>query len=249
MPSLTPPPATPYRYSVLIDRAKQLAQQAMQMEAAFLSALEKADKEAYDLMNAKADLRLAQAGVRLQDLQVQQAQDGVELAQLQRERASIQSTTYGQWISAGLSPNQQQLLGWYDWLAGFQIAASQFAAIDVGNHWRRRRLCRPRLLRGGYLSKRPTSASGSPIIGDQRADPDQRLSVMISLEQRVQDWTLQKALADQDIRIGDQQVQIANDQVRIAQQQHVIDQMKADHAKRSWTSSRTNSPTRTCMIG
>jgi hypothetical protein len=45
VPGLAAMAATPYRYSVLIDRAKQLAQQAVQMEASFLSALEKADKD------------------------------------------------------------------------------------------------------------------------------------------------------------------------------------------------------------
>jgi hypothetical protein len=230
VPSLAAPPATPYRYSVLIDRAKQLAQQAMQMEAAFLSALEKADKEAYDLMNAKADLRLAQAGVGLQDLQVQQALDGVELAQLQRERASIQSKTYDQWISAGLSPDQQAVLSWYDWLDGFQIAAAQFAAAASGITGSAAAFV------GGYYTEAAFQAANTGKgVADALAINAQaqinKLSIMISLEQRVQDWTLQKAVADQDIRIGDQQVQIANDQVRIAQQQHMIDQMKADHAQ------------------
>jgi hypothetical protein len=230
VPSLAAAPATPYRYSVLIERAKQLAQQAIQMEAAFLSALEKADKEAYDLMNAKADLRLAQAGVRLQDLQVQQAQDNVGLAQLQRERASIQSKTYDQWISAGLSPDQQAVLSWYDWLDGFQIAAAQFAAAASGITG-----SAAALVGAWYTEAAFQAANAGKGIADALAINAQsqinKLSIMISLEQRVQDWTLQKAVADQDIRIGDQQVQIANDQVRIAQQQHMIDQMKADQAQ------------------
>jgi hypothetical protein len=37
---------TPYRYAVLIDRAKHLVTLAQQMEAAYLSALEKRDNEA-----------------------------------------------------------------------------------------------------------------------------------------------------------------------------------------------------------
>jgi hypothetical protein len=235
VPGLAAMAATPYRYSVLIDRAKQLAQQAVQMEASFLSALEKADKEAYDLLNAKADLRLAQAGVRLQDLQVQQAQDGVDLAELQRQRASIQSTTYQNWISTGLSPNQQALLGWYDWLEGSQIAAAAFAgaaeAITGAAAAATTGL--------GFGSAATEAAFQVANIGKTASDilaiiaqtQINKLNVLISLEQRVQDWTLQKALADQDIRVGDQQVQIANDQVRMAQQQHMIDQMKADHAQ------------------
>ena len=233
VPSLVPAPATPYRYSALIDRAKQFAQQAVQMEAAFLSALEKADKEAYDLMNAKADLRLAQSGVHLQDLQVQQAQDGVDLAELQRERASIQSKTYDQWISAGLSPDQQAVLSWYDWLDGFQIAAAAFAgaaSVITGS------IATGAVpIVGGYLTAAFEAAVTGQTLSSQLAINAQtqinKLSVMISFEQRMQDLTLQKALADEDFRIGGQQVQIANDQVRVAQQQHMIEQMKADHAQ------------------
>ncbi len=229
VPGLAAMPSTPYRYSALIDRAKQLAQQAMQMEAAFLASLEKTDKEAYDLLNAKADVRLAQAGLRLQDLQVQQAQDSVELAQLQRERSSIQSRTYQDWISAGLSPDEQALLGWYDWLEAYQIVAVQLGAAVEG-------------MTGGvatgvnpYLEAAFQIANAGKAIADSLAINAQiqinKLSVLISLEQKVQEWSLQKALADQDIRIGDEQVQIANEQVRVSQQQRMIDQMKADHAQ------------------
>src|SRR5262249_48842213 len=64
--SPTPLPPTPYRYSALIERAKQLVTLSQQVETAFLSALQQKDTEAYNLLKARQDLDLAQANVTLQ---------------------------------------------------------------------------------------------------------------------------------------------------------------------------------------
>ncbi|MCD4770063.1 MAG: hypothetical protein K8R35_07855, partial [Bacteroidales bacterium] len=83
------PPATSFRYEYLIERAKQFADRAAQMEAAFLSAIEKKDAEYYNLMKARQDLQLSKASVRLQDLRVLEAEDGIKLATLQVNRSEI----------------------------------------------------------------------------------------------------------------------------------------------------------------
>jgi hypothetical protein len=54
---------------------------------------------------------------------------------------------------------------------------------------------------------------------------------MMSFERRIQELTLQKALADQDVLIGEQHVVLANDRVRITEQELVIEQLKADQSK------------------
>jgi hypothetical protein len=81
---------TPYRYSVLIERGKQLVSLAQQIEGAYLSALEKLDGERYNLMKAGFELELAEAGRVLQDLRVTEAKRGKDLAELQMARAEIQ---------------------------------------------------------------------------------------------------------------------------------------------------------------
>lgn len=98
---------TPFRYSTLIERAKQLVGLAQQIESAFLSALEKRDAEFYNLIRARQETRLSQAGVRLQNLRVREAEHGIEVARLQREMAQIQEEYF-----EGLLGNiAQQLLG------------------------------------------------------------------------------------------------------------------------------------------
>src|SRR5262249_34567949 len=81
LPGTAAPQPTPSRYPVLVERAKQLVQLAEQMEAAMLSALEKRDAEAYNLLKARQDVQLTRAGVRLQDLRAREAEDGVKLAE------------------------------------------------------------------------------------------------------------------------------------------------------------------------
>jgi peptidoglycan hydrolase-like protein with peptidoglycan-binding domain len=87
---------TPYRYAVLVDRAKQLVSFAQQTEAAFLGALERRDAEELGLMRARQDLQLARAGVRLQDLRVLEAEGAIRLAETQRHRAGTQADYYAE---------------------------------------------------------------------------------------------------------------------------------------------------------
>ncbi len=122
---------TPYRYVALIERAKQLVSMAQQIEAAFLSALEKRDAEFYNQLGARQGVALARAGVRLQDLRVREAEDGVTLADLQRERAQIQNAYYDGLLDAGLSGSELLGLASYFEAAGVSSVLA-FATGDVG---------------------------------------------------------------------------------------------------------------------
>lgn len=227
--------ATPYRYAVLIDRAKQLVQQAVQMESAFLAALEKSDREAYDLLNARANIRLAQAGIRLQDIRVVEARDGVNLAELQRDRSNIQAKTYEEWIDIGQTAQEQDLLAMYGQLADYQIVSEVASAVmqGISGSAQLSSLTIPWVRILATISYNVANATKG--ISDIGAIIMQRqinqINTLISYERRMQEWSLQKSLADQDVRVGEQQIQLANDHTRIVEQERVIEQMKADNAK------------------
>src|SRR5262249_30121126 len=106
-PALSP---TPYRFSVLIERSKQLVNIALQIEASYLAALEKRDMETYNLMKAGFDLELAEAGEVLQGLRVTEATDSERLTALQRQRAEMQSDHFRNLIDAGLTELEQEAL-------------------------------------------------------------------------------------------------------------------------------------------
>src|SRR5208283_5472045 len=93
---------TPYSYATLIDRAKQLVQIAAQMEGAMLSAMEKADQGTFDELQARQNLQVANATVQLQSLAVEQANDGVSLAQLQQQRAQTETSHWQEMLGSDI---------------------------------------------------------------------------------------------------------------------------------------------------
>ena len=101
---------TIYRYAVLVDRARQFAGTAAQIEAQMLAAMERHDEKAYGLLTARQDLGVARANVSLQGAKVGEANDRVQLASLQRGRVSDQIDHYQQLLLAPVNAHEQQAL-------------------------------------------------------------------------------------------------------------------------------------------
>jgi Tc toxin complex TcA C-terminal TcB-binding domain len=197
---------TPYRYSALIERAKQLAQLAAQAEAAMLSALEKHDAEAYNLLKARQDVSLTSAQVQLQSLRVQEALDGGQLATLQQAKAQAQKDHYQSLVDNGDSDYEKAALG-------FQIAAvvhlhTAAALTEAGTF--------------GF--------GGIGEVGNALAATSSLLQTQASYERRNQEWEFQLDLAKKDVSIAAQQGTIAQDNVQIANQEQTIAVIQADHA-------------------
>ena len=238
LPGATRIRPTPYRYAVLIERTKQLVQLAVQIESAFLSALEKADREAYDLLTARANVRLAQAGVTLQNLRVTVAQGNEKLAQVQKDRVQKQYDHYVNLLqNNAVSDLENQALGNLqasrDWtlIAAASAGLPIIAGVVIGS------IAGPQ----GNVAGAAAGAIASMITGgltnaiqsyaSAKGIESQIFAMQASFERRRQDWEFQKALSDQDRIISDQQITIAQDNVRVVEQESVIEQMKADHAK------------------
>ena len=117
---------TPYRYAVLMERAKQLVTIAQQIEAAFLSALERRDAEAYSLLKARQDQQLSRAGLKLQDLRVTEAAHGLTLAELQTARAVFQAEHFQGLLDEGLIGLEKTALGF---MAGALLRLHLWAAV------------------------------------------------------------------------------------------------------------------------
>jgi hypothetical protein len=224
-------PPTGYRFGALIERAKQLAQMAGQLEATLLSTLERRDAEYYNALKARQDLGLAQAGVQLQDLRLQEAEDNVGLAVLNRERGSLQAGYYADQIADGLNSYERSSLGYMEASLGLQLgaAATNFMAVAL-----------PSSIGSGFpqvasVSVSPQGsamamASGLSSLAGAASTQATIQSTLASYERRESEWRFQKSLADQDVAIGGQQVTVAQDQVRIAAQERNIAAMQASNA-------------------
>jgi hypothetical protein len=235
-----------YRYPVLIERAKQLVQLAAQIEASLLSTLERRDAEAQSLLLARQQVGLAQAGVRLQDLRVGEANDGVTLADLQNEKAQIQIDTYQDWLETGANEYEEEMIFAYRRGAQAQISAADAStSIQI----------KQSAIFSAQLAAQAAAAGPAGfglglssfivdvVLFDALRDQQRRAinfgldaqiaSINAALERRKDEWRLQKRLAEQDSQIGEQQKKIANDHVQIATQERAIAGIQADNAQDS----------------
>jgi len=232
LPTKITPPPVPYRYEFLIERAKQLANMAAQMEAAVLSALEKRDIKSYNLLKARQDVSLARAGVKLQNLRLRRAHDEVTLAEFQQESAQIQADTYQEWIEAGLNKWELRMIEAYHNAAAARILSAFFdagvsmhqaaAAVDSTGVGAPAAFMAALMATGRYMS------SSMAIVSETQA---RVAAIWAGYERRKQEWQLQSELAQQSIRIGSQQIKIANDGVNIVRQEVNIAQIQVDHAE------------------
>ena len=218
-----------YRYQVLIERAKQLVQLSGQIEAALLASLEKRDVEAHNLLRARQELNLAQAGVQLQVLRLREANDGVKLSTLQLDRVQIQLQTYQNWINAPYLESELNYLNTLDYLGDARRKLVGFGSTD-------------KVLSSFSLDPVSDVFKGisgaltvvSNVYGMQAVDQEinaQKYMFQASYERRKQEWELQKTLAEQDIAIGSQQITLANDRVEITTQEKVIAELQNSNAK------------------
>lgn len=210
-------PATQYRYAYIVERAKQVVALAQQAEAAFLSALEKRDAEAYSLLKAKQDIAVSRANIQLQDLRVREAEDGIGLAQLQLDRNQFMVDQYSEWIDNGLNAwEEAQLIAIV--VSGVAKATAAIAgATDLADAF---------FSAGGSV----VAAIANAVAAAADATV-QYSSAQASFERRNNEWTFQRDLANRDVRVNQQQITIAYDQLDVVGQEKKIAQLQLDHTQ------------------
>lgn len=221
---------TPYRFRVLMDRAKQLTSQAQQLETQYFSAIELGDSEAEKLMTSGFTVDNANQIISLREIQKTEASHGLDLAQQQQIRSRIQRDRYRQWIAAGPNEHEKSQL---DNLWAAKTAKDVIAVADSASS------VAQAISSAGGLSK--IIDSGGSVIALNSVivaaaitrgvtqgflnDNETRVQVsgiQAAQERRQQEWQLQSDLADQDILIGNGQIDLANDRVLIAAQESTI---------------------------
>lgn len=232
LPQLRP---TPYRYTVIVERAKHLVQLSQQIESTLLQALEKRDYEAYTLMKARHDVSLAKAGVRLQDLRVTEAESGVQLAELQKERAEIQANHWQTLLEQGETGSERSVIDFMQAALLLHAGAATASAVAAGAY--AFAAANPDLrdsagARASFIAQ--ASSAGAGMFSSLAAAASTRasmLSILASYQRRRQDWEFQQKVALQDMSIGLQQVKIANDHVRVVGQERAIAEMQVKNTE------------------
>lgn len=224
---------TPYRYPILIERAKELVSLAQQVESAFLVALKERDAEAYNLFQAQQDLELSYATVDLQNLRISESETGELLAQLQQDRIQIQSETLQDWLTEGLNGWERLMISNYQDIQDAQIEVIRRGVFQsfLG--------AIPAMATGNaagaflgmtnvFLDAQNANANTRAIVAETRA---KEASVYASYDRRRQEWELEKQLAEHDMRISDQQISRAHAQTDIVRQEKVIAETQTNQAQ------------------
>lgn len=192
---------TVFRYAVLIERAKYLAGMAQQMEASFLSTLEKLDAERLNLLNAKNDLDLSRTSIRLQELRLKEAYNGIKLTVLQTQRAQLQREHFQTLINEGYS----------NWEIAALVAQASAAAMFASGSWK--------------------FWEADSTLGSAFQATSSLLQTIASFERRKQEWEFQYKLSNHEMLIGQQQERIAYDQLKIVQQEQSVAMLRSAQAK------------------
>lgn len=227
MPQAMRVQGTQYRYKVLIERAKQLVGIAQQMEASYLSFIEKRDQEDYSILRARHDLGLADANVALQALRVTEAGHGQTLAQSQVDRVTETLDYYEGLIHAGELDSESLAF----WLL-ITAASIQGVGAVVGG------------IAGGAAGALPSGGLGGPLGavigatagalasgGQAVATLSSAAQIVASAERRKQEWVFQRDLADIDVTIAGIEQMLADDRAAIVTQEQAIAQLGAGNAE------------------
>ena len=206
----------PYRYGVLVERAKQLAQLAGQIQASLLGTLERRDAAAYDVLRSRQDLSLAEAGLRLHDLKVAQATDGLALAQVGRERADLRLGRAKELLAGAHTGGTIGVVVAYVKLVA-SLAAAGYAAGGGGGGGA-----------GGGGGGGQTGSAGG--LGEAGSALGGLFSAIGSFYSNIAEQEFQLELATVDARAAETQLRLAADSLEIATQERAIGGMRLDHA-------------------
>jgi hypothetical protein len=244
---------TIYRYRVLLERAQQLVAIAQQVEASFLASLEKAEAEAYGLLQARQDLELSEEQIELQDLRVDETDMGIELARLQQVRAAAEQNSYQAMIEAGLNKYEQEMMQQFARGRDAQRAAANMAYLSTTIS-QAQSFSSSGATAGAMVGSTagsfagPVGMIGGAVIGAgaglalgyftnrqnknaiDASTSAQIASVNTGFQRRKQEWRRQAGLASKNIRIGGQQIVLARQQWQIALQERSIAQLQTEHA-------------------
>ena len=240
-----------YRYSYLVEKARQQVSFAQQLGAALLQAIEKGESAAYERLQAEHAIAVAQATMTLKDLSREDADSGVLVANQQKSKATVQHDFWNKRIDngynggflgfgvGGISETEMMGLGLSATAAGVYFATVLPAAIVGGlsaGSTAAGILSSPSgvglaagLSIGGVGLMGAAAAGGQALASGLQAASGLALNIA-SFQRRWEDWNLQNNLSSIDVAIADLQVTQAQGRIAIANQDREIASLQSTHA-------------------
>jgi hypothetical protein len=226
---------TPYHFKALLARAQQLAQQATSLEAEYLAALEKFDNKTLQFSDAQHVAAVAAAQKAVHDAQVQQATDALTAAQAQKAKADTMVSTYTSAINSPLNQYENALIDNFSDMRNAQgIIAGGDLAIGLGQAAAEASNVTKfglGAIGAGLLTAGAALKFGGQIWLNEIQKSIQENQLHASIEDRHQEWRIQRAAAQQDQLVAAAQVTTADDQKAIAKAEQSVAALQADQAQ------------------
>lgn len=223
----------PYRFSFLIDKAKQYASTVQNFGGALLSALEKKDAEQLSRLRAVQEQNILKLRTRIQELEIEGAEDTLAGLERQRESVELRQMFYETLLQNGLIPweKTQQITR--------HIASSLHTTEAVFG------------VLGGTIGLGPNVGAPTAItyggvqlkegmLGFGRfmqalASVSESISASAGLEatfqRRDEDWRQQKKLADKELENIEKQIDAAKARVASARRSLEVHHKTVEHAE------------------
>lgn len=230
--------STAYRYSVLIERSKQLVTLAQQIEANFLSVLEKKDNENYNLQLMNQSVDLTKEAVELQILRVKDADYNANIVSLQKERTEVQIGTYTTWIENGPNDHEVKMLNNYEKLRDEKNGLAELEHLhSMVSSWTSMfKVTSPGEAIGGFINFAANGLIGGSKLSKQfqinsLEEQAQYNSFQANYSRKKDEWELQRSLSNKDMEIINVQINQADNNKEILEQEKEIADITANQAK------------------
>lgn len=231
-----------YRYSYLVEKARQYVDVAQRIGSLLLQAVQARDSEAFAQLKAVHAIEVTGATVELRRLGQIEASRGVEIAELQSNRANSQVTFWKdrvgdpddlyddlsneeadglQLLQQGADLTRLGAIG----TAAFGPAVAALGAVTTASGGAPIGI--PLMIAGILLS----ASQGASALGASNTTSGNAILARASFERRGEEWKNQFVLAQFDAQIAELQVSLANDREAIAGQEMVIAQLQLGHAR------------------
>jgi hypothetical protein len=225
-----PYPIPNYRFSFLIQMARSLADQVMRFGASLLGALERRDGEALAQLQLSQQAQILQMGVEIREQAIVQIDDQAEALQQGLNSATARKDHYTRLLDRGMLPEEIAEVTLMGVAAGFSAASSVLgAAASVAAAFPQIGSPFAITFGGQQLGPSLQNASGwTAAIARVLETTSSILSVVAGHKRRVEDWELQKKLAEIDM--AQMQAQIAANAVqkKIAERELSIQLVQID---------------------
>ena len=220
---------TEYRYPVLLERARRQIQVAAQFESQLLQSLEQADNQRENLLRARNELATQQAVLNVKKLEIQEAQLGVSLVQIQQQKNTQVQDYLQELINENISALERSSLSALDAAIIFQgyafatgvVAAAAFQSANAN----------PFAAGQAAAFGIQTISQGLSTMANMSSTQSQLLRMRADFARRRKDWQQQQKLANFDAQALGVQLQQANLHVQIKQEDANLTSLAIDHAQ------------------